>query len=185
MRIIIFFLLLLSLSAFGQTDTVYHKSYLATPVYRPGDFIPSSTKNHLIDLEIPANKAYVMTEVDLSPVIIQAIQPVTQSGIVINSDYIGSTDTNDFVSYSVPLLGKTKVSLSYSRQWDTPTQGQAEVRAGSLTGPVIGTIITPNTGAWGTYSTIATTLLPSAATTVFIVFKTTGVGNIKTITFEP
>lgn len=183
MKLITILFLFISSLAYGQ-DSATHVYTQRLPIYRPGEVIPAKSVEQLVDAIIPPGKVYTLTEVDMTPVTIQAIQPVSQSGVTINSDYIGSTDAGDYVTYQVPLLGKTKVTVTYARQWDAPSTGQAEVRAGSLTGPLLATVMTPNTGGWGTYSTIQTALKPSNDSTVFIVFKTTGVGNIKEITFK-
>lgn len=116
------------------------------------------------------------------PIVVQAKNFVAQQGVTPATDYIGSTDAGDYVAYSVPLSGVTKMKVDYSRQWTG--EGSAEVRAGSLTGPVIGTLTTANTGSWTTFSTTQIPLKPSTATTVYILFKAEGTGNIKTFTFE-
>lgn len=61
-QLLILFLSLIALSVSAQ-DSVYHKSYLAQPVYRPGQVIPAKAVNQLVDVEIPAGKAYKLVEV--------------------------------------------------------------------------------------------------------------------------
>jgi len=188
---IIFLFLLMASAVYGQ-DTPTTKfpnwqEYIAGP-----DYPAKLTRKGIVPLvlELPDTSTY---EINITltkkvwvgpPQTVQANAPASQQGVSIQTDYIGSTDAGDYVSYSVDLTGRTKVALEYSRQWDNPTQGSAEIRSGSPTGTLLGTISTPNTGSWSTYQTVETTITPSTATTVFIVFKTTGTGNIKTFTFK-
>lgn len=174
-------LLFITSIAYGQ-DTVYHVHYLKSPVYRPGQLIPAKAVNQLVDVEIPPGKFYKVVEYIAPPVTIPAVLFSQSTGVTVAADYIGSTDTGDWASYTVSMAGRSKIKVEYSRQWTG--QGQADVRAGAADGPIIATIVTPNTGSWTTYSTVETTVTPSEATTVYIIFKTEGTGNIKTFTFE-
>jgi hypothetical protein len=183
MKYLIFLLLLLSSAAFGQDTVIVWSDPMKLPV-KSGSLTIIASKDQLIAYELQAGKTYSFTEVDTPPVSFNALSYATMNGITRGTDFIGSCDTGDFVSYTIQLVGRTKVKIEYARDWNAPIQGQGEIHAGSATGPVIGTFVTPNTGGWGTYSTVETTIGESSALAMTIVFKTTGVGNIKTITVQ-
>jgi hypothetical protein len=180
--------LLLSFSAFGQStfNDVYQQWTFYPGTADAITFQGQGYQRIVIEPQDSSTYVYTITKTlkVWPPTVVQAYQPATQSGVSIQATYIGSTDTDDYVSYALNLTGRTKIVTEYARQWDNPVQGTAEIRAGSVTGPLLGTILTPNTGSWNTYQMVETAITPSNATTVFIVFKTTGVGNIKTLTFK-
>jgi hypothetical protein len=56
--------------------------------------------------------------------------------------------------------------------------GTLQVRTGSQTGPILGSVAVPTTGGWDTYTTVTTALtgVPSGTANVFLTF--TGTGNL-------
>jgi hypothetical protein len=54
--------------------------------------------------------------------------------------------------------------------------GTLQVRTGSQTGPILGSVAVPVTGGWDTYTTVTTSLtgVPSGTASVFLTFAGTG-----------
>jgi hypothetical protein len=65
--------------------------------------------------------------------------------------------------------------------------GQIQVRTGSPTGRILGTLTVPNTGNWDTYATVTAALrgVPSRPTAVFLTFTGSGTGlfDLDDLTF--
>ncbi|MCE7001424.1 carbohydrate-binding protein [Kibdelosporangium philippinense] len=92
---------------------------------------------------------------------------------------VGFTDNNDWISFTpYSLTGATSVS---ARASSGGPGGTMEVRTGSATGPLLGSVQIPNTGGWNTFTTVSGNLsnVPSGTTTLYLVFKgVTGQGNL-------
>ncbi|MFC6016016.1 PQQ-dependent sugar dehydrogenase [Plantactinospora solaniradicis] len=89
----------------------------------------------------------------------------------------GFIDNNDWIAYQpYHLANATRFEARVS---SGGPGGTIEVRAGSATGTLLGSVAVPNTGSWDTFANVSTALsnLPSASTTLFLVFKG-GAGNL-------
>ncbi|GAA3563377.1 lectin [Nonomuraea rosea] len=100
----------------------------------------------------------------------------------------GFTDNGDWISFQPYALGDaTRITARVS---SGGPGGTIEVRTGSATGTLLGTMTVPNTGGWDTFTTVSANLTgaPSGTTTLFLVFKgVTGQGNLLDLdafTFE-
>ncbi|MFD0969192.1 PQQ-dependent sugar dehydrogenase [Plantactinospora endophytica] len=89
----------------------------------------------------------------------------------------GFIDNNDWISYQPYQLGNA--TRFTARVSSGGPGGTIEVRAGSATGTLLGTVAVANTGSWDTFTNVATNLTnqPSGTTTLFLVFKG-GAGNL-------
>lgn len=99
------------------------------------------------------------------------------SGVTVVGGNVESTDGGDWLRYNNVNLGSgyTTFTARYARNY-TGT-GTVEIRLGSTTGTLIGTLSTPNTGGWGTFTTAGTTLTGVSGThNIYIVFPS-GAGN--------
>jgi hypothetical protein len=195
-----FILLLLSFAAFGQVSIERGSLQQGYSFQQITAIITDSTKVTQVYSSMGNHYAVVFQAAEgdtakydmvtyffkkyriMPPVAIQATAYVTQQGITTATDYIGSTDNGDFVSYNIQLSGYKKIYAEYGRQWTG--QGIAEIHEATAAGRLLGTLILPNTGTWTSYSTVSTTILPSNSGTVFIVFKAEGCGNFKKFRFE-
>lgn len=92
---------------------------------------------------------------------------------------VGFVDNNDWVSFQPYALGNaTSISARVS---SAGPGGTIEVRAGSATGTLMGTLQVTPTGSWDTFTTVSTSLTarPTGTTTLFFVFTgVTGQGNL-------
>jgi glucose/arabinose dehydrogenase/PKD repeat protein len=92
---------------------------------------------------------------------------------------VGFTDNGDWISFQPYALGNaTRVTARVS---SGGPGGTIEVRAGSATGTLLGTMTVPNTGGWDTFANASANLsnAPSGTTTLFLVFKgVSGQGNL-------
>ncbi|AVT38497.1 PQQ-dependent sugar dehydrogenase [Plantactinospora sp. BB1] len=89
----------------------------------------------------------------------------------------GFIDNNDWISYQPYQLGNA--TRFTARVSSGGAGGTIEVRAGSATGTLLGSVAVPNTGSWDTFGNVSTTLAnqPAGTTTLFLVFKG-GAGNL-------
>jgi type 1 glutamine amidotransferase len=77
---------------------------------------------------------------------------------------VGFIDNGDWLAYSsVPLSGQTRFT---ARVASGGPGGTIEIRANSATGPVRGTVAVPNTGDYGAFTDVTTTLTAGAGTLV-------------------
>jgi type 1 glutamine amidotransferase len=84
----------------------------------------------------------------------------------------GFIDNNDWISYNnVNLTTAKGVTARIS---SAGAGGTIEFRAGSTTGPLLGSVAAPNTGGWETFRDVFTPLTSNTATTLFLVFRGTG-----------
>jgi hypothetical protein len=130
--------------------------------------------------------ALYRTKKPFKPVTIQATKFTTQQGIQVNTDFIGSTDTGDFVTYAVNTDNADSVIVEYARAWQAgnswPELGVIEVR--SPTGKLLSTIKTKSTGSWNVYGKAKGKLWYSDSKSLRFNFLTVGSGNIKSITVK-
>ncbi|MFF3751602.1 carbohydrate-binding protein [Streptomyces sp. NPDC002018] len=92
---------------------------------------------------------------------------------------IGFTDNGDWISFKPYALGNA--NRVTARVSSGGTGGTIEVRTGSATGTLLGTVTVPVTGGWETFTDVSANLTnaPAASTELFLVFKgPTGQGNL-------
>ncbi|MFF1449911.1 carbohydrate-binding protein [Streptomyces sp. NPDC058274] len=92
---------------------------------------------------------------------------------------VGFTDDGDWISFEPYALGNAK-SLT-ARVASGGAGGTIEVRTGSATGTLLGTLTVPVTGGWETYQDVSANLsgAPTGSTTLYLVFKgPSGQGNL-------
>jgi glucose/arabinose dehydrogenase len=108
----------------------------------------------------------------------QGVQ-VADHGTAEGGRTVGFTDNGDWISYTPYVLANaTSVTARVS---SGGPGGTLEVRAGSATGTLLGTMAVANTGNWDTFVDVSTPLTnrPSGSTSLFLVFKgVTGQGNL-------
>ncbi|GIF10165.1 ThuA domain-containing protein [Actinoplanes teichomyceticus] len=103
------------------------------------------------------------------------VQPFTKSGAH-NGQTLGYIDPGDWSSYSgVDLTGITTFT---ARVVSGGAGGTIQVRTGSATGTVLGSVTVPNTGSWGTFADVTTTLsaVPSGTRTLYLTYTGSGSG---------
>ncbi|HEV7712759.1 MAG TPA: carbohydrate-binding protein, partial [Asanoa sp.] len=108
----------------------------------------------------------------------QGIQPAAHAGAE-GGQTVGFTDNGDWISFQPYALGNaTSISARVS---SAGPGGTLEVRAGSATGTLLGTVAVAPTGSWDTFVNASANLsnAPAGTTTLFLVFKgVTGQGNL-------
>ncbi|MGI5149810.1 PQQ-dependent sugar dehydrogenase [Plantactinospora sp. CA-294935] len=89
----------------------------------------------------------------------------------------GFIDNNDWISYQPYQLGNA--TRFTARVSSGGPGGTIEVRAGSATGTLLGSVAVSNTGSWDTFTNVSTSLAnqPSGTTSLFLVFSG-GAGNL-------
>ncbi|MDH2430782.1 PQQ-dependent sugar dehydrogenase [Sphaerisporangium sp. TRM90804] len=91
----------------------------------------------------------------------------------------GFTDDGDWISFQTYALGNaTRITTRVS---SAGAGGRIEVRAGSATGTLLGTVTVPVTGNWDTFTEVSATLsgAPASTTTLYLVFRgATGQGYL-------
>ncbi|MFJ2827823.1 carbohydrate-binding protein [Streptomyces sp. NPDC087263] len=92
---------------------------------------------------------------------------------------VGFTDDGDWISFEpYALTGANRFS---ARVASGGAGGTVEIRTGSTTGTLLGTVTVPVTGGWETYTDVSTSLsaIPSGSTELFLVFHgPSGQGNL-------
>ncbi|MFE4171291.1 carbohydrate-binding protein [Streptomyces sp. NPDC056909] len=104
---------------------------------------------------------------------------VAAHGTAEGGNTVGFTDNNDWISFKPYALGNA--NRITARVSSGGTGGTIEVRAGSATGTLLGTVTVPVTGGWETFTDVSANLTnaPTASTELFLVFKgPTGQGNL-------
>ncbi|MEV1075246.1 ThuA domain-containing protein [Micromonospora parva] len=89
---------------------------------------------------------------------------------------IGYIDPGDWAAYNgVNLTGVTSFT---SRVVSGGAGGTIQVRTGSATGPVLGSVAVPNTGSWTTFANVTTALsnVPSGTQNLYLTFTGSGTG---------
>ncbi|MFC7387876.1 carbohydrate-binding protein [Sphaerisporangium rhizosphaerae] len=92
---------------------------------------------------------------------------------------VGFTDNGDWISFTPYALGNAKTFTA--RVSSGGAGGTLEVRAGSATGTLLGSVNVASTGGWDTFADVSATITgaPSGTTTLYLVFKgPTGQGNL-------
>ena len=89
----------------------------------------------------------------------------------------GFIENNDWISYTPYNL--SNVDGITARVASAGAGGTIEVRTGSPTGTLLGTVAVPVTGSWETFTNVTANLTagPASATTLYLVFKG-GTGNL-------
>ena len=109
---------------------------------------------------------------------------VYQSGVTEGS-YLGAIHDGDWVSFTpYNLAGVTGFT---ARVATATAGGTLEIRSGSPTGPLAGSVAVPGTGGWENFVTVNTTVTPPAGTTDLYFTFTGGGGealfNVDSFTF--
>ncbi|WP_432843612.1 ThuA domain-containing protein [Dactylosporangium sp. CA-092794] len=103
------------------------------------------------------------------------VQPYTKAGAN-NGQTLGFVDPGDWARYDNVTVGGA--TTFRARVVSGGPGGQIQVRTGSTTGPILGTVTVPNTGGWETYADVSAPLtgVPAGSATVFLTFTGTGTG---------
>ncbi|NUS90563.1 MAG: carbohydrate-binding protein [Streptomyces sp.] len=81
---------------------------------------------------------------------------------------LGYIDNGDWAGYStVPTAGAARFSARVS---SAGAGGTIDIRAGSATGPVLGSVTVPGTGGWETFTTVATDV-NAGASPLYLTFR--------------
>ncbi|MEV4138707.1 ThuA domain-containing protein [Dactylosporangium sp. NPDC049742] len=115
---------------------------------------------------------------------VNGAQAFTKAGAN-NGQTLGYIDPGDWAGYNnVNVGGATSFR---ARVVSGGPGGQIQIRNGSQTGTILGTVNVPNTGSWDTYANVTTTLtgVPSGNANIFLTFTGTGTGlfDVDDITF--
>ncbi|MEV0231801.1 carbohydrate-binding protein [Nonomuraea sp. NPDC050786] len=101
---------------------------------------------------------------------------------------VGFTDDGDWISFQPYNLGNaTRITARVS---SAGAGGRIEVRAGSATGTLLGTVNVASTGSWDTFADVSASLsgAPAGTTTLYLVFRgPTGQGylfDLDAFTFD-
>ncbi|WP_433126391.1 ThuA domain-containing protein [Micromonospora sp. CA-240977] len=89
---------------------------------------------------------------------------------------VGYIDPGDWAAYNgVDLTGVTSFT---ARVVSGGAGGTIQVRTGSATGPVLGSVAVPNTGSWTTFANVSTALsgVPSGTQNLYLTFTGSGTG---------
>jgi len=115
---------------------------------------------------------------------VNGAQPFTKPGAN-NGQTLGFIDPGDWAGYSAVNIGGA--GSVRARVVSGGPGGQIQVRTGSATGPVLGTLNVPNTGGWETYANVTGPLtgVPAGSAAVFLTFTGTGTGlfDVDDVTF--
>ncbi|MET7393420.1 ThuA domain-containing protein [Dactylosporangium sp. NPDC005572] len=106
---------------------------------------------------------------------VSGAQPFTKPGAN-NGQTLGYIEPGDWSAYNgVNVGGATSFR---ARVVSGGPGGQIQVRTGSQTGPILGTVAVPNTGSWETFANVSTTLtnVPSGTANVYLTYTGTGTG---------
>lgn len=161
-------------------------SQMKVPLIRgSGTYVNTSTVPELRMIEMKPGKKYIIQEVDpTTPITVQAEAFSSQSGVVVSSGIVGSTDKSDWIAY--PKLGGTFSQITIRYALADAQSAIIDIRTGSITGTIIKTLTLAPTGGWGTF------LEKSEAATIpdvplFFTFsngRATGNGNLDWFKFE-
>ncbi|WP_157522285.1 ThuA domain-containing protein [Herbidospora cretacea] len=106
---------------------------------------------------------------------VSGAQAFTKAGAN-NGQTLGYIEPGDWAGYNnITVGGATAIR---ARVVSGGNGGQIQVRTGSQTGPILGTITVPNTGSWDTYADVTAALsgVPSGSANIFLTFTGTGTG---------
>jgi hypothetical protein len=158
---------------------------IAVPV--DGEHDPSANVFGVFDAEYTDNGGLTSHNIHkLQPRHRQAEHFTAQSGIQLadhgtaeGGKTVGFVDNNDWISLS-PYAVSNATSFT-GRVSSAGPGGTIEVRAGSATGALMGTVAVAPTGSWDTFTNVSVNLTnkPAGTTTLVLVFKgATGNGNL-------
>ena len=101
------------------------------------------------------------------------VQVVTATGAV-GGARLGYIAAGDWAGYNNINVGGA-LSLR-ARVSSAGNGGTLQIRTGSQTGPIIGSVAVPVTGGWDTYTTVTTTLtgVPAGTANIYLTFAGTG-----------
>ncbi|MET7394810.1 carbohydrate-binding protein [Dactylosporangium sp. NPDC005572] len=113
---------------------------------------------------------------------VEAESFTSQSGVQVVADgaahggnRVGYIDGGDWAGYSgVNVSGKTGFT---ARVASGGTGGTIQIRSGSQTGPLLGSVAVGNTGGYGTFVDVSTTITAGSGA-LFLVFVGTGTGGL-------
>lgn len=111
----------------------------------------------------------------------------SMSGIVQNASHIGYLDHGDWVRYGAVDFGSGAASVSISVAVALGYAGkQIQLRIGSTSGPLLGTLTVASTGGWSTFVTQTTPIAgASGVHDLYLVFVGgDGVGNVDRLQFH-
>ncbi|GIG92666.1 glycosyl hydrolase family 95 catalytic domain-containing protein [Plantactinospora endophytica] len=155
-----------------------------------GQVVPVTRNGQQVTFAAVAGRSYRATAGSQPPPTgrIQAEAYSAQSGTQNVSDAgarggvkVGHIESGDWLGYaSTNASGRTGIT---ARVASGGPGGQIQVRTGSATGPVLGTLTVPNTGGYGTFTEVSTSLT-SGSGPVFLVFTGTGGGLFDVDEFE-
>jgi hypothetical protein len=117
---------------------------------------------------------------------VQAESANASSGITVYGTIIGNFDAGDWLRYDSVNFGTTGGNRFNVRIATGSTGGQLEVRLGSTTGTLVGTLNVASTGGWDTYTDQFVNLNQTVTgnQTLFLVGKTGGgIGNLDHFSF--
>jgi type 1 glutamine amidotransferase len=103
------------------------------------------------------------------------VQPFSKPGAN-NGQTLGYIEPGDWAAYnSIDVGGATSFR---ARVVSGGPGGQIQVRTGSTTGPILGTVTVPNTGSWETFADVSAPLtgVPAGSANVYLTFTGTGTG---------
>jgi type 1 glutamine amidotransferase len=103
------------------------------------------------------------------------VTPFTKAGAN-GGQTLGYIDPGDWSAYNGQDL--TGVTSFKARVVSGGPGGTIQVRTGSTTGTVLGTVAVPNTGSWTTYADVSTTLsgVPAGSQNLYLTYTGTGSG---------
>ncbi|WP_459801094.1 ThuA domain-containing protein [Herbidospora sp. RD11066] len=101
--------------------------------------------------------------------------PFTKAGAN-NGQTLGNIEPGDWAGYNnINVAGVTGFK---ARVVSGGPGGQIQIRTGSQTGTILGTVAVPNTGSWDTFTDVLTSLsgVPNGTANIFLTFTGTGTG---------
>jgi glucose/arabinose dehydrogenase/type 1 glutamine amidotransferase len=111
------------------------------------------------------------------------VQPFTKAGAN-GGQTLGFIDPGDWAGYdNVNVGGATSFR---ARVASGGPGGQIQIRTGSPTGTILGTVNVPNTGGWQSFADVSTTLtgVPAGIANVYLTFTGTGTGLFDVDDFQ-
>jgi hypothetical protein len=104
----------------------------------------------------------------------QAGVQIVNAATAIGGQRLGYIAAGDWAGYNATNVGGA-LSLR-ARVSSGGNGGTLQVRTGSQSGPILGSVAVPATGGWDTYTTVATSLtgVPAGTTNVYLTFAGTG-----------
>lgn len=121
-----------------------------------------------------------------TPITLNGSAFAAQGGVATSGKVVGYLDQGDWIKYKGINFGTTGFTKFTARIASANAGRKIEIRLGSGTGQVIGTLTVSATGGWGVYKEQSTTLSKVTGThDVYLTFAGgTGVGNVEWIRFS-